>query len=259
MPAPTSYLPSTLLLLIPPSEGKAAGGTGRFRPASGAFGRRVGHSRESVIAVYAAAVAGADEAEAARLLGVRGELLVRAVEAAAALAAGRAKTTPAWQRFTGVVWEHLDAASLDDEARRQIVVPSGLLGLIVAADPVPDHRLKLSVSLPGVGRLDRFWKPQLTEALRVVAKRRTIVDLLPAEHAAAIDWARLAAKRDVIRASFVSGDGAAVGHSAKAAKGSLARHLLDTGDPASAAGWRWENWRADYDDEARTITVSDRR
>jgi cytoplasmic iron level regulating protein YaaA (DUF328/UPF0246 family) len=211
-----------VVLLLPPSEGKAEGGTGRWAPTSGRFGRLLAAPRRQVIDALG------DTELTERQLGVRGELLHRAHEATAALVAGRARRLPAWQRYTGVVWQFLDPATLDDEQRARILVPSALLGLVTANDPVPDHRLKFDVRLDGAlrQRLDRFWRPHLTDALRkATTPRTTIVDLLPIEHRNAIDLDgdRVLRKR-VHRPDDVPEIG---GHDGKAAKGRLARRYLD--------------------------------
>jgi cytoplasmic iron level regulating protein YaaA (DUF328/UPF0246 family) len=214
-----------LVVLLPPSEGKAAGGTGRWAPTSGRFGRRLHEPRQAVVD----ALARTELTE--RQLGVRGDLLDRAHAAAAAIVAGRARRLAAWQRYTGVVWQHLDPATLDDEQRARILVPSALLGLVGGNDPVPDHRLKFDVRLDGdLGqRLDRFWRPHLTDALRhATTARTTIVDLLPNEHRNAIDLDgdRVLRKR-VHRPDDVPNIG---GHDGKAAKGLLARRYLTGSD-----------------------------
>lgn len=225
-----------MIVLLPPSEGKAEGGRGAWSYGSGAFAElaplraRVGE----------AVVAGLGDRK--RLFGTDGPLADRAVDAARALAAGTAPSLPAWRRFTGVVWEHLDPDTLPPAARRRIAVPSAQLGLCRGDDPVPDFRLKLSVSLPGLGRLDRWWRPALTEAL--ARTRGPIVDLLPNEHAAALDLGALGRRR-VVRVSFVAADGTgAAGHAAKAVKGVLARRVLLDGIEA-ADGFTWQGWRAD--------------
>jgi hypothetical protein len=238
-----------LVLLLPPSEGKAAGGDGRWRPTSGTFGRRLGDVRRRVIDALAATELGPKH------LGVSGELLARAAAATDAIVAGKAKALPADERYTGVVWEHLDPTTLDDDRRRRVLVPSALLGLVAATDPVPDHRLKFDVSLAGVGRLDRWWRPHLTDALRA-RPASTFVDLLPNEHRAAVDLDAITArsrKHTVVRTAFTG----ASGHDAKAVKGKLARHLLDHGLAAeTVAAFAWQGWTAAYDAERRVLIAS---
>ena len=234
-----------LVVLVPPSEGKSTGGTGRWQPASGTFGRRLGEHRRTV----AEALGRTTLTEAK--LGAKGALYGRAVTANHAVAAGTARKRPAHERYTGVVWEHLAPATLEPDERKRVLVPSALLGLVTADDPVPDHRLKFDVSLDGIGRLDRFWRPHLTHALTKHTKRDdTIVELLPQEHTAAFDLAAVGRTRHVVRTTV---EGIS-GHDAKAVKGALARHLLlhGLGDEAFA----WNGWQATYDADERTLTVS---
>lgn len=239
-----SRLRTVLCVLVPPSEGKATGGKGRWRPTSGAFGRRLGDARAEVIDALARTPLGPAK------LGAHGPLFERATAANDAVAAGTAKALPAWQRYTGVVWEHLDSATLDDDGRRRILVPSALLGLLRATDPVPDHRLKFDVSLDGIGRLDRHWRPHLTDALKkVTSPSDTIVELLPNEHRAAVDLDAVAKRRRILRTTV---EGIS-GHDAKAVKGALARHLILHGLDAPFA---WNDWTAKTDDVANTIVVS---
>jgi cytoplasmic iron level regulating protein YaaA (DUF328/UPF0246 family) len=222
-----------VIVLLPPSEGKAVGGRGSWAYDAGAFGELAARRAE----VAEAVVANLDDRK--RLFGTDGVLADRAVDAARALAAGTAPGLPAWRRFTGVVWEHLDPATLPPAARRRIVVPSAQLGLVRGDDQVPDFRLKFSVSVGDLGRLDRWWRKELTEAL--ARTRGPIVDLLPNEHAAALDLGGLGRRR-VVRVSFVAADGAgAAGHAAKAVKGVLARAILLDGLDA-ADGFAWQGW-----------------
>lgn len=221
------------MLLLPPSEGKAEGGTGRWSAPAGVFGG-LHETRQAVVAAMAEVLA--NGGELSRVTGTRGALAERARSSWELLVAGRAPVLPAWQRFTGVVWEHLGPESLSDVARRRIIVVCGLAGLVLGTDPVPDFRLKMDVSLPGLGRLDRLWRPALAEALQAHTGSRTVVNLLPAEHARALG--PLEAQVEV---SFRSRTGTAVGHAAKAAKGMVARTLLE-GGLAAADGFEWEGW-----------------
>ncbi|HEX4906576.1 MAG TPA: peroxide stress protein YaaA [Acidimicrobiales bacterium] len=228
------------LVLLPPSEGKADGGRGSWSPEAGRF-PALAAARRRVLDAYVATMA----RDAERVVGARGPIADRARGAAAALAAGAAPSLPAHRRFTGVVWEHLHPADLPAAALRRIVVVSGLCGLLAGTDPVPDHRLKLSVSLDGVGRVDRWWRPVLTEALAAHARRRRVWDLLPKEHAAAVD---LTGVRSV-RVRF-EGD---TGHAAKAVKGAFARALLlDGGDAVTS--FAFDDWRATWEGEDVLVT-----
>jgi cytoplasmic iron level regulating protein YaaA (DUF328/UPF0246 family) len=224
-----------VIVLLPPSEGKAEGGRGSWSYGSGAFGELGGRRQQVAEAVVLRLQ------DRKKLFGSDGPLADRAADAAMAIVAGTAKALPAWKRFTGVVWEHLDPATLPPAARRRIVVPNAQLGLVRGDDPVPDFRLKLSVSVGDLGRLDSWWRKELTEAL--ARTRGPIVDLLPNEHASALDLGAFGRRR-VVRVSFVSAGGAgAAGHAAKAVKGTLARAVL-LGGLDALDGFAWAGWTA---------------
>ena len=127
-----------------------------------------------------------------------------------------------------MVWDHLDLAGLPAATRtattKRIIVPSGFAGLVRADDPLPDYRLKMGARLSPLGLLSTWWRDDLTDALLAHTKKAPIVDLLPQEHRASIDWSRV---DTLVRIDLVSKSGGIVGgHNAKAAKGLLARHLL---------------------------------
>lgn len=226
-----------LIVLLPPSEGKASGGHSRRSPDR--FSGQLGASRAAVRNAISELLDCGNLELWSKRFKVRGALLVRAVESMQAISIDAEVNLPAWQRYTGVVWEHLDPATLDRIQRRSILVPSALYGVTSADDVIADYRLTMNTSLPRLGGLARFWQHEVTEAVRRAAKGAQIVDLLPNEHAAAIDYSRLP---DVRRVAFlgIAGEGAA-GHVAKSVKGRFARHLIENGlEHASAfrlSGW----------------------
>lgn len=223
-----------MTVLLPPSEGKASGGSEPgWSPDLGAFGEALAERRHQ-LAEALLALGGGEQG----LLGVRGDHLERARQANRSLLG--APTLPAWQRYTGVVWEHLEPATLTAAQRRSVVVVSGLHGLVRADDPVPDYRLKMGASPDPTGKLSTWWRPVLAEALRARTRRRTVVDLLPQEHRAAFDEQARAA---FVVVDLVERSGRPGGHAAKAAKGRLARHLLTCGLPVHDALASWSDDR----------------
>lgn len=197
------------LVLLPPSEGKAPGGRGLpWRPGTMALGEL-------------------DER--------RGQVL-------AALGEGRpdalAPTRRAIDRYTGVLYKELDAASLDPVAKRRltrtVLVASGLWGLVAPNDRIPDYRLKMGAAVPPLGKLSTWWRPAITAALEPRAAGAVVWDLLPNEHAAAIDWTGLA-PRSRVTVRFLDREGRTVSHWNKLLKGSIVRWLAETGatDPAA--------------------------
>jgi hypothetical protein len=114
-----------------------------------------------------------------------------------------------------------------------VVVVSGLHGLVAAGDQIPDYRLKMGARLSPMGTLANWWREPLTQALLTYAQKAVVIDLLPNEHRAAIDWSQLP---QTLRVDLVTKSGGRMGgHNAKAAKGLLARHIITAGStPAKA-------------------------
>jgi cytoplasmic iron level regulating protein YaaA (DUF328/UPF0246 family) len=223
-------------ILLPPSEGKADGGSGLpWSAEDGRFGH-LAAQRTSLVTALKAQSGGSE-----KLLGVGGKHLAAAQQANSTLA--DSATLPAWRRYTGVVWNAMDVASLPGPARRRamssVVVVSGLLGLVGLDDPTPEYRLKMGAALVPQGKLSTWWRPLISEALTTWGARRFVVDLLPNEHRAACTNARL----NGVSISFVERHGKIAGHDAKAAKGRLARHLLTSTDHPLAALESWSDAR----------------
>lgn len=76
----------------------------------------------------------------------------------------QAATMPAIQRYTGVLFDALDAPTLTPEARERLCVGSALFGLLRADDAIPHYRLSAGSKLPG-GTLKKRWGGLITEAL----------------------------------------------------------------------------------------------
>jgi cytoplasmic iron level regulating protein YaaA (DUF328/UPF0246 family) len=200
-----------LAILLPPSEGKAAGGTDPpWEPGACSLPSLDPH-RAAVLAALGGPTAGEP-------------------------------TMPAIGRYEGVLYRELDWRSLPAAARRRgrrdLLVFSGLWGAVGPDDPIPSYRLKMGASLPPLGKLSTWWRPHLTEALVPRLRSRVVWDLLPIEHSAAWTPEEVPYRRR-ITVRFVDADGKVVSHWNKLLKGSLVRHLLEapTGDPEDLAGW----------------------
>ncbi|MEY4995769.1 MAG: hypothetical protein RLZ67_494, partial [Actinomycetota bacterium] len=100
------------VILLPPSEGKATGGNARkpWSGESGVFGDALADYR-AMVAHQLLATKGGDQ----KLLGVKGAHLLHAQAQNRALIGS--PTLPAWQRYTGVVWDHLDLTSFPTASR----------------------------------------------------------------------------------------------------------------------------------------------
>ena len=231
------------LILLPPSEGKASGGRGRpWQP--GTMAVDLDDRRAQVIRSLQTAMRGS-AASRGRLLGVKGEALEKATLADRSVLTS--PTMPAIDRYTGVLYGELDAASLPTAARRRlgrsVLIFSGLWGLVAPGDPIPDYKLKMGASLGRTGRLATWWREPLTGALADVARGRVVWNLLPGEHDAA--WRpQDVPLRDHCTVRFLErrpdGSLRAVSHWNKLLKGALVRHLLEHPDhgPSELAQWQ---------------------
>lgn len=224
----------TVLVLLPPSETKAAGGDGPPLRLDA-----LGHPS---------------------LTGLRAELADELVKLAADVPAARAAlglspkqdaelernaalwtspTVPALHRYTGVLYDALDVRSLRGagaaRARARLAVGSALFGLLRADDPVPAYRLSAGAALPGRGTLAAAWRPLLEPVLAAIAADELVVDLRSGSYAA-LGRVPGAVTVDVL-AERPDGSRSVISHVNKAHKGRLARVLATTrADPSDAAG-----------------------
>lgn len=241
-----------IAILLPPSEAKAPDGAGpTWKVASGRFGPQLSRARSHVVQALRDLGGGT-----APILGVSGKHLERAKQVNENLIGS--PTLPAWQRYTGVVWDHLEPATLTEaalgRARESVVIVSGLLGLVGFDDPIPDYKLKIGATLDlptttkvvARQKLAAYWQPRISPVLNEWLMGRTVIDLLPLEHRRA--WLPTS-DLHVIRASFVDRKGRTVGHDAKAAKGSYVRHVLSARSPLRAIEtWSHRDYRIEFSD-----------
>lgn len=218
------------------------GGSGRpWRP--GTMTLDLDAEREVVLKALVTAMR-ANEPTRAGLLGVKGTAL------AAATAADRgvreAPTMPAIERYTGVLYRALGVDSLRPAERRRldegVLIVSGLWGVVAPPDPIPDYRLRMGVSLRGLGRLSTWWRGPLSAAVAERVDGRPVWNLLPNEHAAA--WAAPAGVvQRSVRFLERGKDGAlvAVSHRNKQLKGALVRYLLSHPGASPDDLARWED------------------
>ena len=224
-----------MLVLLPPSEGKATAGRGRPVALDGLSLPGLTAARESVLDELVALCA-ADEDKAAEVLGLspglRGEVAKNAgLRTAPAMPAGRL--------YTGVLYDALDLASLDAAARRRahqsLLVFSGLWGAVRLTDRIPAYRCSMAVRLPGLGGLAAYWKPFMDEVMPEAAGGGLVLDLRSSAYASA--WkprgevARRTATVRVLQVTVVDGveKRSVVSHFNKATKGRLVRALLTSG------------------------------
>lgn len=254
------------MILIPPSEGKRSGGR---RAPWGDAKMRVSAPSERLAVMNALATAlSGSEASLAKLFGVKGSALAEAIDINHRIAT--APTMPAIDRYSGVLYDALDVDSLPAPSRRrlnqQVLILSGLFGVVAPKDPIPNYKLKMGATLPGVGKLASFWKPVLGERLTMITPRTVLWNLLPNEHNAAFGYPALqpaTGKGGGVRREFSAkfydrvdtpsgSELRVVNHWNKLLKGALVRWLLESQATTADALVEFEHplgymWRPELD------------
>ncbi|MCO5993680.1 YaaA family protein [Actinoallomurus rhizosphaericola] len=213
-----------MLILLPPSEGKAGDGDGPPLDPSTLSLPGLAATRERVLDALDALCSGPAE-DARQVLGLSAG---QSGEIAHNRALRTAATLPASRLYTGVLYDNLGLPSLDPErTARSVLIFSALWGALRPADRIPPYRLSMGVRLPPLGPLAAVWRPALTAALPADG---LLVDMRSAPYAAA--WKAPAVRVRVFRER--EGRRTVVSHMAKATRGALARDLLANGaDPAT--------------------------
>lgn len=220
------------LVLLPPSKGKAAGGSGV--PYGVTIGRShpLATARREVLTTAVAAASHLSDAELARVAGVRASEASAVAAAQAGLAGlAEAPSLPAHRRYTGIVHGNAGLGALDPSVLRvDVRIVSPLLGLVALDEPVPAYRLEFAARLPPLGGLATFWRDRLAGHLQTVAAGVRVWDLLPGEHARM--WpSGLRKQLDVVSVRFLRPDGRAANAArTKVAKGRLAAWLITAPD-----------------------------
>lgn len=159
-------------VLLPPSEAKAPGGDGPSLRMAG-FGDSPLAQARAEVARAVTTFCRADPNTA--IVALRLPASRAQADLATNTAMLDAPTMPALDRFVGVLYQALDPATLPPVARvaadHTLFVSNGVFGLLGAAEPVPDHRVAMAATVPGLGGrgaptvLAAFWRAQLAPAL----------------------------------------------------------------------------------------------
>lgn len=221
-----------MLVLLPPSEGKRApDGGAPVDLASLAFAEELGARRAKALEALVK-LAGGNRKRALGHLGLTVGLSAEVDRNAVLLTAAAA---PAAEIYTGVLFQHLDLATLAPaalaRAREQVLVASALWGVVALQDRIPAYRLSIGARLPALTRsgLAAWWRPALAKALPD-EPGQLVVDLRSGGYAAA--WRPKHATLVEVKAS--TADGKPISHMAKAVRGTVARRLLEARSAATA-------------------------
>jgi len=210
-------------ILLPPSETKSVGGTGLPLDLSVLSFPELTPLRRRLIDLLVGLAA--DPAQARAALGTtprqdeeidRNRLL------------GTSPTAPAGSRYTGVLYDALDIASLRgaaaERARTRLLVGSALFGALGPDDPVPAYRLSAGSQLPGLGTLATFWRPALVPVLSTYDG--LVVDLRSSGYVGLAPVPQAVSVRVLTDAA--DGSRSVVSHANKSTKGRIARALVSS-------------------------------
>jgi len=218
-----------VLVLLPPSEGKAASGRGAPLKLESLSLPGLNEAREAVLTELVDLCSG-DEDKAREVLGLSEGLRAEVAKNAGLRTAG---ARPAGEIYTGVLYDALDLASLDTAAKRragrQLLVFSGLWGAVRITDRIPSYRCSMGVRLPGLGALGAHWRTPMAAVLPEAAGDGLVLDLRSSAYAAA--WkpkGELAGRTATVRVLHAP-TRKVVSHFNKATKGRIVRSLLTAG------------------------------
>lgn len=266
---------ASFAVLLPSAEGKAPGGNPL---APDMFDYRTSNTfnyfselnpeRRQLIGTLQSYVQEADEADLEKLFGVKGETLEEAIEANANLFSS--PLMAAIDRYgPGVMYSAMEFGSLPTGAQRRLlengVIFSGLFGLLRPDDLIPNYRLKMDASLPGVGKISKFWRPILSEHLNRVLTGRFVWNLLPQAHLDA--WDDAGTYRAMVQVKFIKeeedGTRKPLTHGVKEMRGALVNFVVR--DPAESiealkeweapGGYELDEEETTFDDATKTGTV----
>jgi cytoplasmic iron level regulating protein YaaA (DUF328/UPF0246 family) len=212
-----------VLVLLPPSETKAPGGDGAPLDLDALCSPELTPVRDRLVGALVTLARDRPGSRAALGLSPAQD-----PEITRNAALRTSPTRPALARYTGVLYDALDLASMTrvqrSRAGRRLAVGSALFGLVRGDDPVPAYRLSAGSALPGLPTLRAVWKPVLAPVLAGIDE--LVVDLRSGSYAA------LAPVPGAVTVQVLSerpdGTRAVVSHFNKAHKGRLARLLATT-------------------------------
>ena len=227
-----------MFVLLPPSETKRDGGAaGSLELASLRFPHLAGERRSVLDAVAELSL---DVAAASAALGLGP---TQAAEIDRNRGIPSAPVMPAIERYTGVLYDGLEAAQLTAGERawvdRHVLINSALFGLIGAGDAIPAYRLSHDSRLPGLP-LKKHWRGSLGSVL--AAEPGLLLDLRSESYAA---LGPLPKRDDAVYLRVVTqtatGQKKALTHFNKKGKGVFVRQLaaagLDHGSVDDLLAW----------------------
>lgn len=203
-------------ILLPPAEAKSPGGDGPPVDLLSLAYPELRAQRRRVIEELAALSGDVASARAALKVSSRQDDQI-----VANTRLRQAATMPALRRYSGVLYQSLDPASMTaaeaSRAGSRCLITSALFGVVRARDHIPEYRLSAGSVLPAIGPIARFWRPLLDPLLSA----EPVLDLRSSAYTAFAPAAH--GIRVVVKSPRPDGSFATVSHFNKSAKGRLAR------------------------------------
>ena len=182
-----------MIILLPPSSGKTAPTSGPSLDLSSLlFGSELTSCREELIKELQQVCSHADAAQVLKI----GPNTVGDI--ADNLDVYEAPTTTALNLYTGVLFEAakfnqtLENVTLENRQKTvtlpadilnsEIMIFSGLWGVVRPHDLLPNYRLSASIKLPNIGTVATYWKKQLDPLLNTALKDQIVVDCRSGEY-----------------------------------------------------------------------------
>jgi cytoplasmic iron level regulating protein YaaA (DUF328/UPF0246 family) len=227
-----------MLILLPPSEGKAMPAVGDpLDLETLAFAEELGPQRAELLD----ALERLGDKSVGRAVKALGISAGQAGEVELNAALRKAPAAPAAEVYAGVLYERLDLAGMPAAARRraqrEVLISSALWGFVRPEDRIPYYRFSAKARLKRIGPPSAWWRDALAEAMPD-KPGDLIVDMRSGAYSGA--WKPKQATLLPVRAfTEQGGKRKTVSHMAKAVRGNVARALLlakkSPTDPEAAA------------------------
>lgn len=137
---------------------------------------------------------------------------------------------PAHLRFQGNMYRHIPREAWEQRASGvEVLIASGLFGLVASRDTVPAYRHSMAEPMPPFGKLNRWWRDHglaeiLASYLRAVGPKR-VVDLLSHEYREAVEGFAGLLSGVAVKAIDFPG----LGRASQPRRGELVAEILRTG------------------------------
>lgn len=190
-----------IIILIPPSEGKAKGGNKE--------------PLKSINHITGELIKEISKADPKKLYGLKEKALAEAIANNKEIL--NSKTLAAINRYTGVVYDAIDYSTLINKELfdKRVRIVSGLFGLVSPKDLIPNYRLKIDKL-----NSSKLWIEENSKKL----KSKFVIDLLPKAHKKAVSY------EEGVEVEFVkmkNGKKTSAGHQGKHVKGLFVRWLIE--------------------------------